>query len=189
MFCGYCGKEVTEDCRFCGSCGKEANVIAPPRPAQPAKRGIFYMMGRHWILTLLTLFAITIFLVFLVRSSDNAMSIVQSETPEQKAAEAAAQQKAQAEELSVEAAADAARRLRESMRDPDSFKVAQVLVMPDGGSCFEYRSRNGFGGMDAEQAVLKKNGDIITTEQPGFDNAWNKECAGKTGEDVTWLVK
>lgn len=81
-----------------------------------------------------------------------------------------------------------AKALKNAMRNPDSFKLAQVLVMPDGGVCYGYRAQNGFGGMNGERAVLSPDGTMRTDDSDGFSRAWHRECAGKTGDDKTWEV-
>jgi hypothetical protein len=100
-------------------------------------------------------------------------------------AEQAAKQK---EAAAVAVAAVGAKRLRDAMRNPDSFKLAQVLIMNDQAVCYEFRSQNGFGGMNLGQAVLSPSGQFRTNETSGFSSLWNKECANKTGADKTWEV-
>lgn len=80
-----------------------------------------------------------------------------------------------------------AKTLKSSMRDPDSFKLETALVMENGSVCYEYRARNGFGGMNRGQAVLQASGKKIvfkSSEEAGFNSLWNRECANKSGEDV-----
>lgn len=47
--------------------------------------------------------------------------------------------------------------LRDQMRDPDSFVIEKVFTMTNKKgvdiTCFEYRSKNGFGGMNRETAL------------------------------------
>ena len=47
--------------------------------------------------------------------------------------------------------------LRDQMRDPDSFVIEKVFTMTNKKgvaiTCFEYRSRNGYGGMNRESAL------------------------------------
>lgn len=46
-------------------------------------------------------------------------------------------------------AANGALAIRGTMRDPDSFKLASMLIVPKTGTvCYEYRAKNGFGGTD-----------------------------------------
>jgi hypothetical protein len=85
-------------------------------------------------------------------------------------------------------AAVGAKQLRSSMRNPDSFKLSEVLLMGDGAVCYEYRAQNGFGGLNVGQAVLSPKGQFKVSDSSGFTRLWNKECAGKTGTDETWTV-
>jgi hypothetical protein len=47
--------------------------------------------------------------------------------------------------------------LRDQMRDPDSFVIEKVFTMTNKKgvdiTCFEYRSRNGYGGMNRERVL------------------------------------
>jgi hypothetical protein len=72
------------------------------------------------------------------------------------------------------------RKLRDSMRDPDSFKLIQVLQMKS-AICYKYRARNGFGGMDVDRAVLNLSDGKIS----GDDATWRPLCAGQAGADIT----
>jgi hypothetical protein len=82
-----------------------------------------------------------------------------------------------------------AKTLKSAMRDPESFKIEQVLSMPD-GICFTYRAHNGFGGVNLGHASMNaKTGKLIASDQDGFATAWNKLCGGKSGEDLTTAVR
>jgi len=81
-----------------------------------------------------------------------------------------------------------AKQLQQSMRNPDSFKLTQVLIMEDGAVCYDYRSQNGFGGMNLGHAVLSPKGQFKANESSGLTSLWNKECANKTGTVQTWEV-
>ena len=71
--------------------------------------------------------------------------------------------------------------IRKTMRDPDSLKFSSVGEMANGSSCYAYRARNGFGGMDPGHAVLT-NGAFLGDEDRGFAKAWNSHCL--SGEAV-----
>jgi hypothetical protein len=73
------------------------------------------------------------------------------------------------------------------MRNPDSFKLEEVTIMKNGSACYEFRSQNGFGGMNRIRGVLYGD-DIKTSEMQGFSKKWNKECAGKEGDDATDFI-
>jgi hypothetical protein len=106
--------------------------------------------------------------------------------PASSPADLAAQQKQDAADKS---ALIGAMQLRRSMRNPDSFVLTSVLAMDNGAVCYNYRGQNGFGGMTAGAAVLSPTGRFKTNEMGGFRVLWNKECAGKSGHDSTWLVE
>lgn len=66
----------------------------------------------------------------------------------------------------------AAKVLRQMMRDPDSFVVESASVSEDAQLvCIEYRSRNGFGGMNREFAAFR-NGKPYLKDA----GVWNKHC-------------
>jgi hypothetical protein len=76
--------------------------------------------------------------------------------------------------------------LHTAMRNPESFKLEQILEMPKGAICYEYRAQNGFGGMNVEHAVM-----VDGMLKGGQESAasWHKNCAGKTGRDITDKVQ
>jgi hypothetical protein len=94
----------------------------------------------------------------------------------------------QRDEANFQRAVLGAKQLRASMRNPDSFKLGQTLVMDDGAVCYDYRAQNGFGGMNVGHAVLAPDNKFKSDESAGFHALWHKECAKKTGEDQTWQV-
>jgi hypothetical protein len=94
----------------------------------------------------------------------------------------------QREEAVFQLAVHGAKHLSDSMRNPDSFKLAEVLMMDNGAVCYTYRAQNGFGGMNVGSAVLSRTGQFRTNETSGFHTLWNKECANKTGKDKTWAI-
>lgn len=85
-------------------------------------------------------------------------------------------------------AIEGAKLLKEAMRNPDSFTIKSALVMDSGAVCYEYRSQNGFGGMNREQAVLTPKDRILLQETSGFYRAWEKFCHGKSGDDAEALI-
>jgi hypothetical protein len=109
----------------------------------------------------------------------------EAKTPEQSRAEAVAKQKS---ELRFQLAVLGAKALRNSARNPDSFKLSQARLMDDGAACYTYRAQNGFGGMNIGHAVLSPAGTILSEDAAGFTRLWNKECRGKTGEEKAWEV-
>lgn len=83
-----------------------------------------------------------------------------------------------------------AKTLRNMMRDPDSFVLESAsLVLGKNGYdvCYEYRSRNGYGGMNRAQANLTTKDEVRTG-----DNAWMMSPCGHhkgvTLPDITDVV-
>jgi hypothetical protein len=74
--------------------------------------------------------------------------------------------------------------LRNAMRNPDSFQLSSVLIMPDKSVCYQYRAQNGFGGLNVEYAVLTPKASNLNTSA----SLWNRQCAHKQGEDITALA-
>lgn len=74
--------------------------------------------------------------------------------------------------------------LRERTRDPDSLKITSALVMPDDTVCYEYRSRNGFGGMGNATAMLFA-GILLSHEDADYRKLWKSYCAGHIGNNLT----
>jgi hypothetical protein len=75
--------------------------------------------------------------------------------------------------------------LRQAMRDPASFSATAVVTSP-GAICYTYRARNGFGGMNAGNAVLPVgSSQVVASETPGFDQLWREHCDGKPAQDVS----
>jgi hypothetical protein len=93
------------------------------------------------------------------------------------------------DEVLLARAAQGASSLKKAMRNPASFDLSQVLAMKDGAVCYEYRAQNGFGGFNVERAVLSPKGKFKGSDDEGFAGLWNRECAGKTGDDQTANVK
>jgi hypothetical protein len=157
--CKECSKEISSDAKVCPHCGKKLRMGAI------AKTGLI-------LLSVLGAFIIIGFI-------GNAMQDA-SKTPQQVAADAA-------EGAHLQAMIGGAMVLRKAMRDPDSFKVTQVLDMPDGAACYSYQAKNGFGGMDQGQAVLF-NGKFLDSSMGGFNQLNEQECAGKTGKVETDFI-
>lgn len=93
--------------------------------------------------------------------------------PQKSAAEIEKERAAAETDRKRQAAAYAAAKvLRQAMRDPDSFVIESASVSEDASLvCVEYRSRNGFGGMNREFAVFN-NGKPFLKDAV----AWNKRC-------------
>ena len=157
-----CGNVVANNAKSCPKCGHRFTSGCT--------------MALAWIFGIFIGVAI---LGALITGSQNNQPPAPS--PEQKAAD-------QKKEERFQRAVAGAKQLQQSMRNPDSFKLAQVLIMDDGAVCYDYRAQNGFGGMNLGHAVLSPKGQFKANESSGFTSLWNKECANKTGTVQTWEV-
>lgn len=80
-----------------------------------------------------------------------------------------------------------AKLLKQSMKDPESFRLVSLHSTETGYSCVKYRAANSFGGMLQSAAVVTDKGKIHLEEDNNnapFVKAWNKECT-KGGNDLT----
>lgn len=74
--------------------------------------------------------------------------------------------------------------IKGSLRDPNSLEWDQIYANNAGTAfCFEYRARNGFGGMNREIMV------VVNGKTSQSASAWNKHCTGKGFKDYTILGK
>lgn len=94
-------------------------------------------------------------------------------------------------DFQINLAGQAAKVLKNGMKDPDSFELKSLLFMPNGTACYEYRATNSFGAHLAGKAVLTTKGSLLVHEQNGnvFVSAWNKECTVSGGEEIASIVK
>lgn len=132
--CRECGKPVSTTAKACPHCG------AGLGPDAHTKAGT----------TVLTLIGIVVAVVLVGRCASSTSPSKPAVAPEDPAA---AKERAM-ETARFDLAYDVAKAVRKSMRDPDStvFEVMGVNTSAT-VACAEYRSRNGFGGMNREQVV------------------------------------
>ncbi|MFL9911877.1 hypothetical protein [Paraburkholderia sp. RL17-337-BIB-A] len=109
----------------------------------------------------------------------------------QAAASAAESQHEQEYKRTVRRVLNGVRSLKNGMRDPDSFVLEDAIVTDaTGAMCFNYRSRNGFGGMNRGAAFVIANTTVlVTSEHLGFDSGWRKYCQNKQGRDYVSDLK
>lgn len=74
--------------------------------------------------------------------------------------------------------------LKQTMRDPNSLEFDRVLYTEDHSVCYEYRAKNGFGGMNKGAAVFSDKG-FFTNESKEFKLVWDEKCSGKSGEEIS----
>ena len=77
------------------------------------------------------------------------------------------------------------------MNNPDAFKLESALVIDNTGAvCYEYRGQNAFGAIVKGQAALAADGKrFLTNTEDGFSRLWNRECAGKPGQEVSTAIR
>lgn len=167
--CRECGSEVSSEAKTCPKCGIK----------KPVK------VTSTFTKIVATLFAFAL-IVSVLAGIDSA-----NDTPEEKAAKEAAR-KADFEQ-NVQPLVDAgrdARQLRDAMRDPASFELVMVKDMGGGTRCFQYRARNGFGGMNVGHAVAA-TGKIYLENSEGFQRLFNRVCSGtgidRTADAIRWM--
>jgi hypothetical protein len=155
-----CGKEISRSAPTCPNCGHK------PSRTSGLTSIITFILGAAVIGGIFS-------------AAMNPPQPAAQQTPEQVAA-------TKREDQAVRRATLGAIMLKKSMRDPDSFKLESALVINGTGAvCYDYRAHNGFGGVNAEQAVLSADGmRFKTSTMDGFAALWNRECANKSGEEM-----
>jgi hypothetical protein len=157
-----CGKQLDNSAKACPGCGKTFKVTSG-----------------------FTKFVLGFILVVVIMGGIGAIVTPTPSSPVVSPAQQVANQK---DEAAFQQAVAGAKQLKKSMRNPDSFKLGETLIMDDGAVCYDYRAQNGFGGMNVGHAVLAPDGKFKSTDSPGYATLWNKECANKTGVDKTWQI-
>lgn len=107
-------------------------------------------------------------------------------SPEEKAAQASREEAKRKEDAEWRATVLLTRSLKQSMKNPDSFKLEQLLKMTDGSLCYTYRATNSFNAIIPGHAV-QSGGAFLASGADGFSALWNKKCAKKQGDDLTHI--
>lgn len=190
MKCKECGKQISDKAKACPSCGYV-----------PRRTSLF-----TWIVTIILAigFLPVVFSSFTNYSNQANDSTHETEfkvleTPEQLVERNKKNEEIQKEiaenkkkdDEAIQKATIGAIALKKAMRDPESFKLESALVINDTGAvCYDYRARNGFGGVNVGHAVLASDGKRFkTNEEDGFTKLWNKECVNKTGKEVVTAIR
>jgi len=101
-------------------------------------------------------------------------------TPAERAAGAAERAARRQAEAARPAGRAGQRAILARLRDPDSFQlVAAKLVPATGTICYEYRARNGFGGMNVGAAIYHPSTYLqMRQDTPaGFAEDWRAKCS------------
>lgn len=158
--CAECGAPVSTVAKACPGCGASRKVFSRPvgsrRPMSFKKKlaiGFGGLLG----------------LSIVIQAATGGGQTVQAETPQEKQSK----QRGYAAYL-------AAKALKDSLRNPASLHVAEILANDDGSViCMTYRAENGFGGMNIGHVVFK---DGTPSESHA---SWRANCAKRTLFDVT----
>lgn len=71
--------------------------------------------------------------------------------------------------------------LRETMKNPDSFKLEQVMELPDGSLCYTYRAANSFNAIIPGQASYSPLKTAVSGSS-AFPMLWSNKCKGYGAE-------
>ena len=161
--CRECKTQVSDEAKICPNCG----IKSPTRAPTSVGKMILVVLGGFM-------------LVGVIAQLSGPSTSAPASAPPSPGQTAA--QKARDTQLTLAVTMELA--LKRAARNPDSLKVSEVLAMEGGAVCMTYRAQNGFGGMNLEKAVGVGTRMINSTDD-AFASAWNKNCAGKSGSDVT----
>lgn len=151
--CRECGKEVSTEAKTCPSCGVD----------KPIKKS----SGGKWLI----IFFVFAFVIILANKPERRNSDLDPNEPVDPALVAAEKARKEKEERQFQKVAGMAMTIKKAMRDPDSLTWESIRANDDASIvCFEYRAKNGFGGMNKEMAIVA-NGKA---DQKA--SSWNKHC-------------
>ena len=71
--------------------------------------------------------------------------------------------------------------LKERAKKPETFELLNATMIDGKVICYTYRARNSFNDRMTEHYVISE------TVSSGTSKDWNKHCAGKQGDDYTYV--
>lgn len=162
--CKECGKDKSQKAEVCPHCG-------------------FKQRKTSFFTWLVAIFIGLPMLISIFIGASHESAAPKPMTPEELAVK-------KKEDAAVQRAAAGAVLLKKAMRDPDTFKLESALIIDGRGAvCYDYRAKNGFGGVTPGHAVLSSDGKKFKTdEMDGFAMLWNKECADKSGTETATAI-
>lgn len=129
------------------------------------------------LLKLVALFAVVISTIYYLQSpKDREVPAGPEQPPEQSAKE----------EIIFRWAVLSVRQIRDTMKNPDSFRLEQAIRMEDGTLCVSYRAQNAFNAVIPGKAVVTEK-RIVTSDREEFAETWNRRCAQKAGTDMRYI--
>lgn len=107
-----------------------------------------------------------------------------AKSPELKAKETAEKDK---REVARVVAVMQTKALKNSMKDPESFTLNSLIILPSGHGCINYRAKNSFGAIFPGSAVILPTGKVLVEEKDKntFVKSWNTNCTKTGGENLT----
>lgn len=69
--------------------------------------------------------------------------------------------------------------IKGTMKKPESFELTRATMIDGKVICYEYKARNSWNDVRPGVYVIS---DTVSTDSA---TAWNKLCAGKSGDDYT----
>lgn len=160
--CAECGKPISKKAATCPGCGAKVEK-------------------RHSKLQWAFIGLCTVGIVSCIAQQQSAeqekaaalASVEAAKTPEQRAAEA---KQAAATEAQFQRIVRGAKTLKQSSKNPDSFKLTSAILLASGTVCYSYSGTNSFNAVVPGYAAMVK--DTLQTSE----TAWQTHCNGKTGE-------
>lgn len=166
--CKECSQQISQSAKTCPHCGAKNK-----KPQSPIVK---------W--------GVRAFLIYLVGGI--IFGILQTEHQKNQPIDPAVAENNKQYKIMLNRAALGLIMLKKNLRDPESFKLESAFVIKDTlAVCYEFRARNGFGGINLSHAVLSRDMQNFKIENlDGFIPLWNKECADKKGfeviDDLNW---
>ena len=173
IVCKECGAQVSTKAASCPSCG-----AARPKPTSAVTK----------LVAGLLIFGVVMAVIGSIVGPDRSGSSATAAADPPKKVLSPAEQKRNAQQTMAAVGAQA---LKKASKDPDSFEMKEVNLMPDGAACYTYRARNSFNAMLQGEAIMTDKGKLLVHEQNGntFVSAWNRSCTKDGGEDLLPLLK
>lgn len=165
--CKECKKEVSDKAKLCPHCG----VDSP----QPYKK-MSFSTKLYGIFLLITI------IFFIKLSLDPAPKINYSYSPPLPPPSKTKEERLK--ERRNDVYIDGVIALKKQMKDPSSFELDSVFVMPNMTMCYKYRAKNSFGALNIGFAVITDTQIILSENNKNFEKIFKKECDSKVWEQI-----
>jgi hypothetical protein len=159
--CKECGGQVSAKAQNCPHCGGKL----------PKKTSML-----TWIIGGCFAAALGAGIIQSNQEAQHKQAVEAAKSPEQRAAEAQAKATRDAQ---AKFAVTAIQGVRAAMKDPDSFRLVDAILMDDGTLCMTDRAKNSFNATVTDNIAVLKNFKT---------GVWNKTCGGKTGKNMNYVM-